>query len=62
MPIYEYACNKCENKFELLRHFYDTTQINCPKCGAVETERTVSSFSCGGGNYGVSGCAPRVSS
>ena len=33
MPIYEYVCNKCKNKFELLRPFSRSTEsARCPKC------------------------------
>lgn len=62
MPIYEYSCKKCESKFELLRHFSDTAQVTCPECGGVEVVKSLSSFSCGGGGYGVSGRAPMASS
>ncbi|MGI2335369.1 MAG: FmdB family zinc ribbon protein [Dehalogenimonas sp.] len=62
MPIYEYSCKKCDSKFELLRHLSDTTEVTCPTCSGTEVVKVVSSFSCGGGSYGMSGCAPSVSS
>jgi putative FmdB family regulatory protein len=33
MPIYEYVCVKCKNKFELLRPFSKSSEsADCPKC------------------------------
>jgi putative FmdB family regulatory protein len=33
MPIYEYVCNKCKNKFELMRPFSKASEdAACPKC------------------------------
>jgi putative FmdB family regulatory protein len=63
MPIYEYTCKKCANKFELLRRFSDTAEVTCPKCGSIEVERKVSAFTCGSSGAGSrSGCSPKASS
>jgi len=50
MPILEYECTKCGERFEeyrqsreLNRPKYD--KIKCPKCGAEETQRVYSTFS-----------------
>jgi len=32
MPIYQYACSKCNAKFELRQGFNDDSVANCPKC------------------------------
>lgn len=33
MPIYEYACHGCDNKFELMRPFSQSTSpADCPTC------------------------------
>lgn len=46
MPIYEYKCVKCGNKFELLQKMSERNKnITCPKCGAQKTEKLFSSFS-----------------
>jgi putative FmdB family regulatory protein len=37
MPIYEYACQKCGNEFELLVRGQD--RAACPKCKSAELER-----------------------
>ncbi|MFH0810971.1 MAG: zinc ribbon domain-containing protein [Pseudomonadota bacterium] len=50
MPIYEYDCGKCGNRFEnLARSADDKAAPACPKCGSKETRKMVSGFSsCGG--------------
>ena len=36
MPVYEYECNKCREKFSQLRRFWDKDdEVKCPKCGSV---------------------------
>ena len=45
MPIYEYECNKCEEKFELRRSIADSdSEVECPKCGAENPQRVFSVF------------------
>jgi putative FmdB family regulatory protein len=46
MPIYEYVCNDCESKFELLRPFSQSNKgATCPQC-QHEAERVLSVFAC----------------
>jgi putative FmdB family regulatory protein len=60
MPIYEYECEKCGRRFEyFLRSGGDEKKVKCPKCGAENPKRVVSSFatksadsSCGTHSYG----------
>jgi putative FmdB family regulatory protein len=33
MPIYEYECQSCGRRFELLQHFSDDPVESCPECG-----------------------------
>ena len=33
MPLYEYQCDACGNRFELIRKFSDPPLETCPKCG-----------------------------
>ena len=33
MPIYEYECEKCGNRFEQIQKFSDPPLDTCPKCG-----------------------------
>ena len=44
MPIYEYSCTKCNNKFEQLRPISQCDQdAECPKC-KKPAKRAVSKF------------------
>ncbi|MBN2209423.1 MAG: zinc ribbon domain-containing protein [Candidatus Coatesbacteria bacterium] len=50
MPIYEYECEKCKERFELLRGISESGEpAACPKCGAEDARRLMSLF-------GSSGC------
>ena len=32
MPIYEYECDSCHNRFELKQSFHDKPEADCPVC------------------------------
>ena len=56
MPIYEYECPACGEKFELRRGITESdSEVKCPKCEAENPRRVFSKF-----NMGSSGgsCAP----
>jgi putative FmdB family regulatory protein len=40
MPLYEYACRKCDHEFEALVFAGDV--VECPKCQARAVERRLS--------------------
>lgn len=45
MPIYEYECDKCGERFECFRSIRDSdSEIQCPKCGSVNPKRALSTF------------------
>lgn len=45
MPIYEYKCDKCGHKFELLMPVSESgTNVQCPRCGQL-ARRLFSTFS-----------------
>jgi putative FmdB family regulatory protein len=45
MPIYEYQCVQCGQKFEVRQAFgEDSSNLSCPKCNAGEPRRVPSSF------------------
>jgi putative FmdB family regulatory protein len=49
MPIYEYQCQKCCHKFEVLQKLgEDGSNLKCPKCSADNPQKVFSVFS--GGN------------
>lgn len=48
MPVYEYRCEKCQTKFEIIRGITaEKEAIACPRCGAKEARQMVSAV-CGG--------------
>ena len=56
MPIYEYECTTCGDRFELRRDMTGSdSEIRCPKCGAEYPRRVFSVFGMGSSS-GV--CAP----
>jgi putative FmdB family regulatory protein len=45
MPIYEYQCLECGEKFEkLMRSINSPQEIECPKCGGRKVEKLLSNF------------------
>ena len=45
MPIYEYECIKCGERFELRRSIADCdSEVRCPKCGTKYPRRVLSVF------------------
>lgn len=48
MPIFEYVCEKCRNHFEKLQKPGVAEESLCPKCGASEVQKQLSSFSAKG--------------
>ena len=58
MPIYEYKCHKCGERFELRRSMSDSDRdAKCPKCDAENVRRVVSAFAtvCRGGSGASTG-------
>lgn len=60
MPIYEYICQDCGRKFELLRSFSQAdAQTECLSCGSTEVKRLLSlvnAFSAGSSLGGQNQC------
>ncbi|MBA7470483.1 hypothetical protein ES707_05770 [subsurface metagenome] len=45
MPIYEYQCTQCGEKFEVRQSMgEDGSRLSCPKCSAQNPRRLFSSF------------------
>jgi putative FmdB family regulatory protein len=66
MPIYEYICQECGVKFDVLRTIKDAdAPISCQKCASLSTKRAISVFSAhsggkiiaGNSNDGCAGCS-----
>lgn len=45
MPLYEYACRRCQHQFELLVR--EQTVLECPECHSTELEKQLSVFAVG---------------
>lgn len=60
MPIYEYRCGKCGQKFELIRSFSEADAVcECPGCHSTDNKRQLSkvnAFSDGTSLSGSSQC------
>jgi putative FmdB family regulatory protein len=55
MPIYEYECPKCGERFELLGKMSDSDrEEKCPRCGVENGCRVLSNFATASGGS----CAP----
>ncbi len=53
MPIYEYACEKCEREFEVEQRITDDPVKSCPRCKSRKIKRLISrtSFVLKGGGW-----------
>ncbi len=61
MPIYEYECRACQERFEVVQKISDTgEELHCPKCDTDRPQRLLSAFCSIGGKSG--GGAPTHSS
>jgi putative FmdB family regulatory protein len=45
MPVFEYVCDECGDKFEKLQKTSTDEQCSCPACGSVEVKKALSAFS-----------------
>jgi putative FmdB family regulatory protein len=54
MPIYEYRCTLCGERFSLLQPVgADKTIVHCPKCETTKVDRLLSSFASGSSKSGA---------
>ncbi len=58
MPIFEYECQACSEKFEELVSS-NTTAVVCPHCNSTDTRKLLSVFAASGGSSSgsMSSCA-----
>ena len=51
MPIYEYLCESCGDKFEkLVRRTEEVLESGCPSCGKMHLKQEFSTFSARAGS------------
>jgi len=43
MPLYEYECEACNNRFERIQKYSDPLVETCPKCGKGPVRKLISS-------------------
>lgn len=45
MPLYEYRCRECGERFEVLQRMgQGGEELTCPRCGEARPERVLSTF------------------
>jgi putative FmdB family regulatory protein len=45
MPVYEYRCESCNKKFDMLhKSSMATEEVVCPNCGSTKNKKLFSSF------------------
>lgn len=50
MPLYEYICQRCGERFEkLIRSTTTPIEIVCPSCASAAVKRALSTFATSGG-------------
>ena len=42
MPIYAYACKKCDHTLDALQKIADAVLVDCPSCGEPDLKRLLS--------------------
>ena len=48
MPLFEYRCTECDEKFEKLVFSSQTEPVKCEHCGSEHTEKLFSTFASAG--------------
>ncbi len=43
MPLYEYECDSCGHRFEVIQKFSDALVDTCPSCGKKSVHKLISS-------------------
>ncbi|MDD4171137.1 MAG: zinc ribbon domain-containing protein [Syntrophomonas sp.] len=45
MPIFDFKCQECGHKFDLMISNADKDKAQCPQCGTTNLQQLLSSFS-----------------
>lgn len=61
MPLYEYRCTQCGNRYEKIQSFSAEPDTACPKCGGkVERPLTVPALQFKGAGWYINDYAPKA--
>jgi putative FmdB family regulatory protein len=56
MPIYEYICQDCQTRFEMIRSIKQAdADLNCVKCQSENVKRRISLFNAASGSRSIAG-------
>jgi putative FmdB family regulatory protein len=59
VPLYEYRCSSCGNRFEVLRRMGQGSEgLACPECGQEKVDKEFSTFAGATAGGSAGGCAP----
>ena len=59
MPLYEYHCDDCDHRFEVLQRLEaGTEELLCPECGGESLEKLFSTFAASAEGSAAVGPAP----
>jgi putative FmdB family regulatory protein len=62
MPLYEYLCDGCGHRFEIIQKFSDAPLETCPKCGgAVRKQQSAPAFQFKGSGWYITDYAKKDS-
>lgn len=62
MPLYEYACRRCDLRFEIILTLRERDHAApCPRCGTADTQRQISPFRTHAWSTFLDGMEKRVS-
>lgn len=56
MPIFEFSCEKCGNKFDLMIANKDKDKVKCSQCGSGEVKQLLSMFATSSGAASANAC------
>ncbi len=56
MPLYEFKCKKCGNRFEIRTGMNERDKVTCSKCNSKEVEQLITGCSINTGSLRPSFC------
>jgi len=56
VPIFEFECKDCSNKFELMIANKDKEKAQCPQCGSADIKQLLSLFATSSGGTTPNSC------